>query len=107
MDFQINTSQDFLDQNGLTLDDVKGFVEFLYRLFGKKYNQFLPVNIQTQDIFFLQGCVETFRKIQHCDGYEKLIANFNKQEFRSHYFTARSEERRVGKECRYRWSPYH
>ena len=22
-------------------------------------------------------------------------------------FTARSEERRVGKECRSRWSPYH
>ena len=23
------------------------------------------------------------------------------------YESARSEERRVGKECRYRWSPYH
>ena len=23
------------------------------------------------------------------------------------YYTARSEERRVGKECRSRWSPYH
>ena len=23
------------------------------------------------------------------------------------YFTTRSEERRVGKECRSRWSPYH
>ena len=23
------------------------------------------------------------------------------------YITARSEERRVGKECRSRWSPYH
>src|SRR2546430_3333580 len=23
------------------------------------------------------------------------------------YFTSRSEERRVGKECRSRWSPYH
>ena len=23
------------------------------------------------------------------------------------YFTPRSEERRVGKECRSRWSPYH
>src|SRR5437899_6491345 len=23
------------------------------------------------------------------------------------YFLRRSEERRVGKECRYRWSPYH
>ena len=25
----------------------------------------------------------------------------------SHYFLTRSEERRVGKECRSRWSPYH
>src|SRR2546427_741722 len=24
-----------------------------------------------------------------------------------HHFAARSEERRVGKECRSRWSPYH
>ena len=24
-----------------------------------------------------------------------------------HYFETRSEERRVGKECRSRWSPYH
>ena len=26
---------------------------------------------------------------------------------RVHKFTGRSEERRVGKECRSRWSPYH
>ena len=25
----------------------------------------------------------------------------------AHNFTVRSEERRVGKECRSRWSPYH
>ena len=25
----------------------------------------------------------------------------------THYLAARSEERRVGKECRSRWSPYH
>ena len=31
-----------------------------------------------------------------CDTYDKW-ANYNK----------RSEERRVGKECRSRWSPYH
>ena len=24
-----------------------------------------------------------------------------------HYYQPRSEERRVGKECRSRWSPYH
>ena len=25
----------------------------------------------------------------------------------TYHITVRSEERRVGKECRYRWSPYH
>ena len=32
------------------------------------------------------------------DRYDKLLLDDNK---------ARSEERRVGKECRSRWSPYH
>ena len=36
--------------------------------------------------------------IEIADG--KLIAKFP-------YFVLRSEERRVGKECRSRWSPYH
>ena len=27
--------------------------------------------------------------------------------FRTEFYTYRSEERRVGKECRSRWSPYH
>ena len=29
------------------------------------------------------------------------------ESFGSHIFKDRSEERRVGKECRSRWSPYH
>ena len=28
-------------------------------------------------------------------------------EYKAFLFTERSEERRVGKECRSRWSPYH
>ena len=35
----------------------------------------------------------------------QLPGNFNDQ--RQLYWAARSEERRVGKECRSRWSPYH
>ena len=27
--------------------------------------------------------------------------------YQDDYYPARSEERRVGKECRSRWSPYH
>ena len=49
--------------------------------------------------------------------YKKLIINYNKNIKFSDYqatnfpeyslITFRSEERRVGKECRSRWSPYH
>ena len=34
---------------------------------------------------------------------EKSVSDF----FKNHKFDWRSEERRVGKECRSRWSPYH
>ena len=36
---------------------------------------------------------------------EKILKELNKLEVP--VFTIRSEERRVGKECRSRWSPYH
>ena len=35
------------------------------------------------------------------------IADFGKATIREVKAIARSEERRVGKECRSRWSPYH
>ena len=37
----------------------------------------------------------------------KLIVVFPFKENTHYYETCRSEERRVGKECRSRWSPYH
>ena len=40
---------------------------------------------------------------QDTDSYLKSV--FSKQNSKSHLI--RSEERRVGKECRSRWSPYH
>ena len=36
-----------------------------------------------------------------------LDANKNAQNYFKKYNAERSEERRVGKECRSRWSPYH
>ena len=35
------------------------------------------------------------------------IARINAQMMERQYQATRSEERRVGKECRSRWSPYH
>ena len=43
------------------------------------------------------------------DGQPDQAAEMTRQVFRSHSYESalRSEERRVGKECRSRWSPYH
>ena len=36
------------------------------------------------------------------------IKDFNKKSsYKKNIYVCRSEERRVGKECRSRWSPYH
>src|SRR5258707_13592364 len=45
-------------------------------------------------------------------GYAQMLATYRngystKEKMGTLSFTARSEERRVGKECRSRWSPYH
>ena len=41
-----------------------------------------------------------------CDGLELMMSSSWYSEI-DHIADARSEERRVGKECRSRWSPYH
>ena len=56
----------------------------------------------TNDIFVLSaaGCMGTDR-----DGLDSILAG-NEEGAKGCCLT-RSEERRVGKECRSRWSPYH
>src|SRR2546426_11227410 len=50
---------------------------------------------------------------EHCPSISRLVANPNHQVQTSKVYAAdgrlisRSEERRVGKECRSPWSPYH
>src|SRR3712207_9144528 len=39
--------------------------------------------------------------------FSKIIRIIRYGEYRKLLWTSRSEERRVGKECRSRWSPYH
>ena len=38
---------------------------------------------------------------------EAILKRANKEVLKAHMTHCRSEERRVGKECRSRWSPYH
>ena len=45
--------------------------------------------------------------IQYVNGGPQLLAKEMASAYRPIYNSKRSEERRVGKECRSRWSPYH
>ena len=47
------------------------------------------------------------RLIEFCQENALIIANTLFQQHKRRLYTWRSEERRVGKECRSRWSPYH
>src|SRR5256885_14004302 len=39
--------------------------------------------------------------------HDDVITDLSRHRFLLHLYAWRSEERRVGKECRSRWSPYH
>ena len=41
------------------------------------------------------------------DGASVMTVEYRPVEYGKDYDVVRSEERRVGKECRSRWSPYH
>src|SRR2546429_244115 len=49
-----------------------------------------------------EGVLETLQHLNRLTSYGVGYRSFTEQ-----YFDSRSEERRVGKECRSRWSPYH
>ena len=80
------------------------------------YRAFHP---KTREYTFFSSAHGTFSRIDHILGHKSSIRKFKKIEIVSSIFSdhntmrldinyrKRSEERRVGKECRSRWSPYH
>src|SRR5258708_37896016 len=80
-----------------------GEADILRKAMGKKNAEVMA----TQKQAFLEGCkargVPEKKAGRICDHMEQFAGyGFNKS-----HSAARSEERRVGKECRSRWSPYH
>src|SRR5437762_7265552 len=59
---------------------------------------------------FLAAITELFQKLHEADGFRRRVEGMDRdaRHFAADVRTlARSEERRVGKECRCRWSPEH
>ena len=70
---------------------------------GKKVRKYLSVTVEDQKSFGnSENAFKEWRK-----ALENLGLFVFKDAFQSEEFSGRSEERRVGKECRSRWSPDH
>ena len=90
---------------------------YYYSVFGSE-NEAVKTNDKKKVLVLGSGPIRIGQGIEfdfcsvHCtwsfkeQGYETIIIN-NNPETVSTDFDIRSEERRVGKECRSRWSPYH
>ena len=59
----------------------------------------LPLVAQSQPAKVLSDYIKEINQFNKRNPQEKVYLHFDN--------TGRSEERRVGKECRSRWSPYH
>ena len=74
----------------------------------QKVSRFMVRDLSLSDV--LQGIVSLVVEFTHCDscliylldGEDLVLCASN-----TPHPSTRSEERRVGKECRSRWSPYH
>mgnify|MGYP006992722991 CR=1 FL=1 len=62
------------------------------------------VPVYKTDKFFSRSPDLSIYMINHEKRYRIM---YDKRRYFRDYSTIRSEERRVGKECRSRWSPYH
>ena len=57
--------------------------------------------------FYIPATSKIYLHNQEIFQFERLMIHENRNGVRLFDFVSRSEERRVGKECRSRWSPYH
>ena len=98
------------------IEEIKEYSEkdFLTGLYNRRYLfQNAPSFIEEarnmdQDVFLAMFDIDFFKKINDIHGHEAgdaVLKNIGDK--LKDLFLLRSEERRVGKECRSRWSPYH
>src|SRR5256886_11955798 len=66
----------------------------------REVEPFLPPLIPWVILFVVNSSLGAFRRIYDTRIYTRMFAKLSSD-------VVRSEERRVGKECRSRWSPYH
>lgn len=88
VDIHIETTLEFLESNNLSLEDVKGHVSSLMKLFGTLYLDLFPTEVKTNDINHLVYVNRTLSKLKDLKGFNRHIKCYNQKEFDSHFYTA-------------------
>ena len=91
------------------ISELTARVDALLRRMGKSVTQFslFGVEINTESRIVTKDGIPIDLTLKEFDLLVELIRNKNVALYRDRLYEKRSEERRVGKECRSRWSPYH
>ena len=92
--------------NGVNMCDLKMYSVFFFFSSRRRHTRYISVTgVQTCALPIFEGIYE---HIDELKGKQKEnIINSKDLVKLSKELVTRSEERRVGKECRSRWSPYH
>ena len=77
-------------------------VESCIQFFNTHYQVEKSIQDSTRKLFWY-----ALQDFQECYNSNTIIHNLKKSDYALLVSYLRSEERRVGKECRSRWSPYH
>ena len=93
------------NQNILTI--IESSFDSMTDLEKRIANYFLNPNSVYDDLSSLQVTHTLHISQAALTRFAKKCGFKGYREFNFQYLTTRSEERRVGKECRSRWSPYH
>lgn len=87
--FKINTTQEFLDERGISLDVINEDVRFLSSIFGRKYFELFPTEISNNDIDYISYCSNILRSVRDCEGFKEHIKEYNSNNKHAHLYTAR------------------
>lgn len=88
--FEIKTTQEFLDGNGLTMADVQEATLTLARCLGLKYERFFPLQVRSEHIDSIVETARVLRAVEDFPGFKRHIREYGKGSIEDHLFTART-----------------
>ncbi|NNF23439.1 MAG: hypothetical protein HKN63_01335 [Rhodobacteraceae bacterium] len=94
--FKINTTQEFLDSRGLTIDKLKESLSVLAEIFGLKYERLFPTKISSEHIDRILHVSELLGPLRQLPGFNRHIKLYDKNNFDDHLFAARTASWLVG-----------